>query len=447
MVELIDTLKASKSGILYKIKCALASKYYNSFHNAMEFTQKQFYEYQKKRFEKTIRHCIVNVPYYREHKKLYVENNKVLPIDQMPIIPKQLLRENIKRFFADKRIGYCRFHATSGTSGSPLRIKASYKTHSMVTAGILRFTGMYGLKSSHRTACLTGFFNPATGNSKKIVWRDYAAGRLFLSIYQFNDSRVAEYAKVIRKFGPDELFGYASSLNLLAQAFKRNHIEPIKTIKVVTSTSEVMYSDWRKCIEDVFAAPVADQYGSQELQCLITQCPKGTMHINPEFGIIEVIDDDGNILPIGKEGQMLLTGLANNAMPLVRYQIGDRTALLALNKPCECGLSWPAIKSVSGRSEDAIITPDGRPLMYLNFHCTEFIKGIIESQFVQDSEDHVTIKLTVGQQFSKESEQVIIADIHNRSQFDFKVDFEYLDKIPRGARGKFKAVVNLLDKK
>lgn len=447
MVELIDTLKASKSGFLYRIKYILASKYHNSFQNAMEFTQEQFYEYQKKQLENTIRHCVVNVPYYREHKKLYVKNDKVLPINQMPIMPKKLLRENIKLFYADKGIGFYRFHATSGTSGSPLKIKASYKSHGMITAGILRHKGRYGLSSSHRTACLTGFFKPATDNSERIAWRDYIANRLFLSIYQFNDSRVAEYAKLLKKFRPDELFGYASSLNLLAQAFKRNHIEPIKTIKVVTSTSEVMYSDWRKCIEDVFAAPVAEHYGSQELQCFITQCPKGTMHINPEFGIVEVVDDDGNTLPIGKEGQILLTGLANDAMPLVRYQIGDRTSLLDLNKPCECGLSWPAIKSISGRSEDAIITPDGRPLMYLNFHCTEFIKGIMESQFIQDSEDHLTIKIVVGQQFSKESEQVIVDDIHNRSGFNFKINFEYLDRIPRGARGKFKAVVNLLDKK
>lgn len=207
-----------------------------------------------------------------------------------------------------------------------------------------------------------------------------------------------------------------------------------------------MYSDWRKCIEDVFAAPVAEHYGSQELQCFITQCPKGTMHINPEFGIVEVVDNDGNTLPIEKEGQILLTGLANDAMPLVRYQIGDRTSLLDLNKPCECGLSWPAIKSISGRSEDTIITPDGRPLTYLNFHCTEFIKGVMESQFIQDSEGHLTIKIVVGQQFSKESEQVIVDDILNRSGFNFKIDFKYLDRIPRGARGKFKALVNLLPK-
>jgi phenylacetate-CoA ligase len=250
---------------------------------------------------------------------------------------------------------------------------------------------------------------------------------------------------LLKRFGPEEIFGYASSLYLLAQAFQRNHIQPVRTVKVVASTSEVMYPNWRECIQQVFGAPVADQYGSQELQCLITQCPQGTLHINPEFGIVEVVDDDLAAVPPGQEGQMLLTGLANDAMPLIRYQIGDRSALMNLPGPCKCGLHWPAIQPVSGRSEDAIRTPDGRPLMYLNFHCTKTLTGIVESQFIQDRQDHIKILLVVDNQFTPASEKEMISNLRQRAQYDFKVDVEYVDRIPRGNRGKFKAVINLLN--
>jgi phenylacetate-CoA ligase len=447
MNKIISTFKASKSGFLYIIKYLMAIRYLKPFKDAVGFSLDQYHGYQREQLENVLRHCIQDVPYYRERKELYVKNGKLVELSQMPVISKQQLRKDAKAFYADSGVGACRFHKTSGTSGTPLTLKASYRTYSMFTAGLLRYRGWYGLRPLHRAVCLTGFFTPATVDSAEIAWRDYVAKRLFLSIYQLNDKKIVEYADLFKKFKPEEIFGYASSLHLLAQAFKRNNIEPVRTVKVVTSTSEVMYPNWRECIQQVFNAPVADQYGSQELQCLITQCPKGTMHINPEFGIVEIVDDDMNSLPPGQEGQMLLTGLANNAMPLIRYQIGDRTAFLDPKIKCQCGLNWPGIRPVEGRSEDAIVTPDGRVLMYLNFHCTKNIGGIVESQFIQDGESHIKILLVVDDTFLPSSEQAIISNILQRSQYKFDIDVEYVDQIPRGARGKFKAVVNLLNKK
>ncbi len=447
MSKLTNTFKASKSGVLYIAKSLMSYKYFKPFKRAMGFSIEQFHKYQSEQFEKVISHCVRNVPYYRERKDLYVNNGKPIELSKMPVISKQMLRKDTKVFYADSGVGFSRYHKTSGTSGTPLMLKASFQTHSMVSAGLLRFKGWYGLQPFDRKACLTGFFTPAINDSDEICWHDYAGNRLFLSIYQLNDKKIGEYAELFKKFRPNEIFGYASSVYLLAQAFKRNNIEPPASIKAITTTSEVMYPNWRECIEDVFKAPVADQYGSQELQCLITQCPNGRMHINPEFGIIEIVDDDMKTLPPGQEGQMLLTGLANNAMPLIRYQIGDQASFLDSNEKCQCGLNWPAIKPVEGRSEDAIVTPDGRFLMYLNFHCTKNIEGIIESQFIQDGQTHIKVLLVVDQKFSPLLEKTIIGNIIQRSQFNFNIDVEYVDSIPRGPRGKFKAVINLLNKK
>lgn len=391
-------------------------------------------------------HCVEHVPYYRSRRDLYMRNGKPLPLSEMPILSKQEFRKNTAIFYADSGVGRCRFHKTSGTSGTPLVLRASHRTHSMATAGLLRQRNWYGLRLPYRTACLTGFFNPAMATSQEIAWRDYISNRLFLSIYQISDSRAAEYADRLDQFKPDELFGYASTLYLLAQAFQRNHIQPVRSIKVVCSTAEVMYPNWRDCIRQVFGAPVADQYGSQELQCLVTQCPHGTMHINPEFGIIEVVDDDVAPVPPDQEGELLLTGLANEAMPLIRYQIGDRSALVNLPKTCPCGLGWPAIRPISGRSDDAIITPDGRRLRYLIFHCIKGVEGIVESQFIQDREDHIKILLVVDTRYSPSSEAAIISTLRQRALFDFKVDVEYVESIPRGSRGKCKTVINRLNR-
>lgn len=446
MSILINSLKASKSGFFYQVRCAMARKFGKSFRDAERFTADQFRAYQQEQFERMVRHCVENVPYYRQRNNLYIRNGQAIPLNQMPVISKQEFRNHTSMFYADRGVGYCRYHKTSGTSGTPLLLKASHRTHSMVTAGLLRQRNLYGLRLPYRTACLTGFFNPAKATSQEIAWRDYIGSRLFLSVYQVSDSRVSEYAELLDKFKPDEFFGYASSLYLLSQAFQKKQITPPKSIKLVATTSEVIYPEWRACIQQTFGAPVADQYGSQELQCLVTECPCGTMHINPEFGIVEVVDDDFRSVPAGQEGQLLLTGLANDAMPLIRYQIGDQSATVDMPDPCACGLCWPAIQPVSGRSDDAILTPDGRRLRYIIFHCIKGVKGIVESQFIQDGPDHIKILLVVDAQYTPSSEASILSTLRQRAQYDFKVDVEYVESIPRGSRGKFRTVVNLLNK-
>ena len=435
--------KASKSGFKMLVKQFLARRYRNIFEHSMSFSATQFEDYQKKQLEKMVLHCVENVPYYRTYRDQYIKDGKVLPLSQLPVLPKALVREKNAEFHASRGVGLWQSHATSGTSGSPLVIRASYQIHAKVLVAINRHYRMFGIKPGGRVACLTGFFKPATVGSEVLFWRDYFYKRIFLSIYKLSDANIREYHEILVRFKPVSIYGYASNIFLLANGFLRHNLRAPESLKAIITSSEILYPQWREVIVKAFDVPVLDRYGSQELQCIISECPQGRMHINPEFGIVEVVDDKYQPVENGTEGNLLLTGLANNAMPLIRYAIGDRGIMDEDTSVCSCGLSWPVVKSITGRSEDAITTPDGRRLMYLNFHCTEFIKGIVESQFIQDRSDHITIRLVVNDQFKQGSEQIIQDDLRNRAQYEFEVDFEYMDSIPRGPRGKFKAVLNL----
>ena len=433
---------ASRHGCFLRIRHHMARKHKPAFGEAAKWCLREYNDYQQMRLSEMIEHAICNVPYYSKHKDDYVGKS----LHEMPVLAKHDVRQAPRHFYA-RNVRKYRAHTTSGTSGSQLTIRMSYHTHSLMQAGMERNYEQYGLSGISRLVALTGFFRPSVAAEGPISWRDYIGRRLFFNIYQMKDGNVDRYRKAFCRFKPSAVFGYASAVYLLASLFQRNNIDIPKGIKVCMTTSEVLFDDWREVIENVFKAPVADQYGSQEGQCLATECPAGIKHINPEHGIMEVVDDKGKPVPPGAEGRILLTGIGNDAMPLIRYDIGDIASMPELSKPCSCGLRWPVLGKVSGRSGDIVWTPDGRPITYLDYHATKDVPGIIESQFIQDQEDHLRVLIVKSEDFSSEQEAAVRGEIQRRCQYSFRVDMEYVESIPRGARGKFKAVVCLLNDK
>src|SRR5262249_4194907 len=110
-----------------------------------------------------------------------------------------------------------------------------------------------------------------------------------------------------------------------------------------------------------------------------------------EFGLLEVLDDDGEPAPPGVEGELVWTGLVNDAMPLIRYRIGDRGAWLP-PRACPCGVGYPAVAPTLTRGGDSLRLADGRRvsprlLNQLLKECETFGAA----QFVQERPDAVTI--------------------------------------------------------
>ena len=91
---------------------------------------------------------------------------------------------------------------------------------------------------------------------------------------------------------------------------------------------------------------------------------------------------------------MICTGLFNFAMPLIRYKVGD--VAIPLDEKCSCGRMLPLVKSIEGRIDDMILTPEGRFIspasMSLAF---EFAKNIKEAQIVQNAKEKIELKLKV----------------------------------------------------
>ena len=138
----------------------------------------------------------------------------------------------------------------------------------------------------------------------------------------------------------------------------------IRPQRGLISTAETLHDFMRQEIEEVFGCPVYDRYGSREVGDIAGQCrEREGLHVFPWSVYLEIVDDEGQRVPAGTPGNVLVTSLANFAMLLIRYAIGDR-ATLATETACPCGRQGQKLSEVRGRATDMFRCEDGTVVDY-----------------------------------------------------------------------------------
>jgi phenylacetate-CoA ligase len=184
---------------------------------------------------------------------------------------------------------------------------------------------------------------------------------------------------------------------------------------------------------------VFDHYGGAEMAALITQCEHGSYHVNPEFGIVEILRN-GQPVSVGELGEIVATGFINPIMPLIRYRTGDMATLAASG--CECRREgFPVIERIEGRMDDYIVTPEGYMVGRLD-PIFKSVDSILETRLVQDEPDHVRIELVAGSSYSSDQGNVLVEELRKRVGPTMRMDVHLVPSIPRTAGGKLRMVVN-----
>ena len=142
----------------------------------------------------------------------------------------------------------------------------------------------------------------------------------------------------------------------------------------------------------------------------------------------------------GKSGDILCTTLSNYAMPLIRYRVGDIGVLS--KEPCDCGSNLQTLTRIEGRTDDVILTPDGRKIGRID-HIFKGVKGIKECQVIQNDFSYFTLNIVPGNDFTKDDIILVQENLKERVGIDIVININYLSKIPRTARGKFKGVIRV----
>ena len=156
--------------------------------------------------------------------------------------------------------------------------------------------------------------------------------------------------EALNQFQPEVIASYPSAAGLLAQEqlCGRLEISP----KAFWLGGEQSASTLHSTLEQAFHCQVREAYGASECLSIGWTCAQGVIHINDDWVILEPVDEhDRPVDPGQRSHTVLLTNLANQVQPLIRYDLGD--SLTVLEQPCRCGSSFPAVV-IEGRRDDVI---------------------------------------------------------------------------------------------
>lgn len=207
---------------------------------------------------------------------------------------------------------------------------------------------------------------------------------------------------------------------------------------------ELVTASLREEIRSVFKARVADRYSAEEVGPIAFECRRATAHhhVASSNVIIEIVDERRRSVAEGKAGDILLTGLHSLASPIIRYDIGDRAALIGR---CTCGHDGPTLRGLLGRKRSLLRLPDGR-LFFLRPANSDLkaIAPILQFRAIQTGPVDLTLQVVLERPLAEEERLGLAALMRRLSSQDFAVTVNQVPTIDWGPSGKRQLVVNLL---
>ncbi|ENV86246.1 MULTISPECIES: phenylacetate--CoA ligase family protein [Acinetobacter] len=335
---------------------------------------------------------------------------------------------------------------TGGTTGASMKVIYTKQDMQERFAILDHFRAEHGYELGKKTAWFSGK-NLITNNDLKkgrCSHYDFINKIRFYSTFQINEKNFDIYWKSLSSFQPEFIVGFPSSVYELCKIAQEKGLKYRGKVEVFFPTAETVLDEHRIVIGSVLGCKLVDQYASSEGAPFILECSFGGLHMHPLTGIFEVLDDNFQQC---QEGQLVVTSFTTHGTPLVRYKIGDSIALADANKKCECGSIFPLVESIQGRTNDYILSPDFGKVNLGNIsNSTKDAKGIICFQLIQNEIDSIDVKLVVNEKYNKSQEIKFIAALRERIGDNIKLNFKYLDEIPKEKSGKFRIVKNNIGK-
>lgn len=399
----------------------------------------QWEAWRQPRLFQLLRRARYHVPYYRDYWERQRDDSRWKHLENWPILEKDQVRENPLRFVADDCDLARMFpEHTSGSTGKPLHLWWSRETvgawYALFEA---RWKRWYGVSRLDRWGMLGGQLVVPASRRRPPFWVWNAAQRqLYMSSFHLTAETIPYYLDAIERYRLRYLFGYSSSL--FEVAARANELGRRVPLHVVITNAEPLHAHQREAIAKTFCCPVRETYGMAEIVASAGECQAGRLHLWPETGVIEILDQGEPVRP-GEAGELVATGLVNRDMPLIRYRVGDRLALEPASKLCECGRTLPLLRSVEGRQDDVIVTPDGRRVGRLDvvFKADLPIRG---AQVIQQQDGTLHVRIVPAPHYTRSHREQLRARFRDYLG-PIEVELIEVAEIPREANGKVRGVI------
>ena len=400
--------KVKNLGITKDYSC----EYFNPEIETM--TRSQIEALQLERLQSTVKHCM-NAAFYRKRfEEAGIKPEDIKSLDDLRKIPfttKQDLRDNYPFGLSCVPLEACtRLHSSSGTTGNPTVILHTDKDIDEWANQVARNLWMVGLRptdvfqNSSGYGMFTGGLGFQNGAEK--------LGMLTVPAAAGNSIR---QIKFIRDFGTTALHAIPSYLTRLKEVMDKEGIDPRKDtkLKVFAIGAEPHSEEQRRRIEDMFGVKAYNSFGMSEM-CgpgVGFECKEQNgLHFWEDYYIVEIIDPD-TLQPVadGEIGELVLTSICREAMPLLRYRTRDLTRILG--RECPCGRNHVRIDRMKGRSDDMIVLkgvnifPIQIEKILMQFK--ELANNYLITLTTDEDNDNMTIEVELEELFTDDYQRLI----------------------------------------
>ena len=332
-----------------------------------------------------VKHAIEHTDFYKKkYGSMELIKNTIKTekdFSQLPV----LTRSDLNNYFSDITAdnvekNQCIKVTSSGTTGATISVLHD-KRYPLAPIQ-WRVLKWWGINPYDHVAFIYRFKRTHSHNLwNALLW--WPTKRIFLAGSEMDTPHIEKFISKFNKIKPSLLQGYVDVVYEFALYLKDKKIK-IHPPKAVWVTSAPLTLQQRQTMQEVFRAPVYDQYGSSEIMWLSSECEEQNgLHIMTDVRHIEIVDENNVPVPNNTWGKILITDLHNYAFPLIRYEIGDYGRLL--DRKCPCGCLLPLMDSVRGRQSDVIKTPSGIKLFgdFLTTIFDEYPNAVRDFQIVQ----------------------------------------------------------------
>jgi phenylacetate-CoA ligase len=213
-------------------------------------------------------------------------------------------------------------------------------------------------------------------------------------------------------------------------------------IKVIITPGELITTQQRELIEKVFRCKTANEYGCSETGGFVYECPQGSWHISSELTFVEFLDEQGNPVTSGQTGEIVLTHLRNDYMPLIRYRVGDLGA--PLSEMCSCGRGLPLMEVSVAKESDVFRLANGRTYSskifdYINIAVSKtYPSSVLQFRVIQKSLDIFEVEIVNGQDKSGRGEELFEQLMRQQLGRDIEINMRRVPEITRESSGKLR---------
>ncbi len=369
-------------------------------YNHIEFFSKlQIQRVQESLLKQHIDYCIENSKYYKKKLK-HISPKKKINLDflkELPFTTKEDIENHNSDFCAVDFSKIVDIVLSSGTTGKPTRIM--YTDNDLARLA-------YNEAQSFSSCGLT---------SKDIVLltctldRCFVAGlAYFLGIKQLGAAAIRNglaslesHFQIIKTLNPSAIVGVPTFIRKLGIYLKQKGLDPKKIgVKKIICIGEPLRNQNMNLLkvgedlEKIWNAKAYSTYASSETITTFCECvAQRGGHLHPDLAVIEIVDENGSCLPAGQVGEVVVTPLSIEGMPLVRFKTGDIS--FVIDEPCKCGRFSLRLGPILGRKKQMMKIKGTTVYPQAIYSALEEVEGLLDYYVSATSEADLSDKVTI----------------------------------------------------